>query len=407
MKHAFIAFCSVVACSCSCPSWSHAETLMSLYQTALLHSPALESFRNKGQSLTHENQALAWQRLLDMDVATNYFHLSTVELGKYSNGDIGVFNTFDVFNKKGADRAINRYEIQKNKSLTDVEKKNIFFRVTEAYFNLVKNTRLLNIHEESLDWMERNILQIQTGVEKGVFPAMEISRWTIEKLKTQNAILSDRLEIARSEETLRILTGLESIEPEDSTLTEYTDIPVEDLLAHSPEPAVFNLGKKQLEMEIQKERRNQFPDLQVGNSLVMNHEPQSTGNQYVVSANLNFKLFDGGRRYRVASVRDKIRSLENDRKAVLAELTEFYRNRLVEMKAQKEMLENIETARDLSADTLNKMVTGYQKRFIDFTTLFTAFRDDIALRETYVNTSVGFTQSYQYLYHLSHGDIYF
>jgi len=61
------------------------------------------------------------------------------------------------------------------------------------------------------------------------------------------------------EETLRILTGLESIEPEDSTLTEYTDIPIEDLLTHSPEPAGFNLGKKQLEMEIQKERRAGTP----------------------------------------------------------------------------------------------------------------------------------------------------
>lgn len=407
MKNVCIALCFLIAYCGITTTGSYAETLMSLYRTALLHSPALRSFRNKEQSLKHENQALVWQRFLDMDVTANYFRLSTVDLGKYSSGDIGVFNTFDVMNKKGADRAINRYEIQKNTSLTDMEKKNIFSQVTEAYYSLVKGTRLLAVHEESLGWMEKNILLVHAGVEKGVFPAMDMSRWTIEKLTIQNSIRSDRLEIERSKETLRILTGFESIEADDSTSSGYTDISEGDLLAHSPEPAVYDLEKKQLEMEIRKERSTLLPDLLVGNSLVQNHEPQSTGDQYVVSANLNFKMFDGGKRYRVASVRDKIRSLENDQKAVLAALTEFYRNTLSEMIAQKEMLENLATARDLSTDTLDKMAAGYQKRFIDFTTLFNAFRDDIALRETYVNTSVGFTQSYQYLYHLSHGDIYF
>ncbi len=31
------------------------------------------------------------------------------------------------------------------------------------------------------------------------------------------------------------------------------------------------------------------------------------------------------------------------------------------------------------------MLVGYRKRFIDFTTLFTAFRDDVALRETHAD----------------------
>lgn len=389
------------------PKPIHADTLMSLYQTALQHFPSLKSFDYKEQALRKENTGLGWQRLVDTDVTTNYFHFSTTDLGRYTSGDFSILNTFDIFNKKGVDRSINRYEIQKNKSLTDIEKKNIFTMITEAYFASLKNYQLLKIHQESLDWIEKNILLVNTGVEKGVFPATEITRWTIEKLNRQNSIQLDRLEITRAEETLRMLTGLASVKLEGIDQPGYEEVSEEDILKHSPELVVFDLEKKQMELEILKERRNQYPDLQVGNSLVMNHEPESTGDQYLVSAGLSFKLFDGGRRYRIYSAEARIKSIESDQKATRAMLTDFCRNRLREMNTQKEMLKNLEIARDLSTDNLNKLVVGYQKRFIDFTTLFNSFRDDITLRENHENISTEFNKNYQFLYHLSCGDIYF
>ena len=407
MKRLLPLICLLVWMVHPCRTYSNAETLMSLYRTAILHFPSIESFKLKEQSLISENKALGWQELLNVDVGMNYSHLSTVDMGKYSNGELGIFNTFDIFNKKGTDRAINRYEMQKNKSLTDMEKKNIFNMITEAYFNVIKNSRLLQIHMESLDWIDRNILLVNTGVERGVFPATEINRWTIEKLNRQNSIRADSMEIDRSRETLRILTGLDSVSPEEITREEYEDVSEEDILDHSPELAVFEMEKKQVEMEIQKEFRDQLPDLQVGNSLVMDNEPGGTGDQYVVSADLNFKLFDGGKRYRILSNRARIRSIENEQKAARTLLSDFYRGKLREMHTRKEMLKNLETARELSADNLNKLVIGYQKRFIDFTMLFNAFRDDITLREDHVNTLIEFNQSYQFLYHLSRGDIYF
>jgi outer membrane protein len=385
---------------------ANADSLMSFYRAALQHFPSVESFKNKEQSLQYENKALGWQRLLNMDMTLNYFRLSTTELGKYSNGDLTILNTFDLFNKKGLDRSINRFEIQKNKSLSDAEKKNLFTTITEAYFNLLKNKQLLKMHQESLDWIEKNILLVNKGVEKGLFPSSEISRWTIEKLSRQNSIQSDKLEIAWSEESMKVLTGIDSITPEDYAEADYEELKEEDLLKHSPELIVFDMEKQQVETEISKEYRDKYPDLQVGNSLVMNHEPESTGDQYVVSANLSFKLFDGGRKYRILSDRARIKSIENDQKAALSLLAEFYRNRLREMNTQKDMLKNLQEARDLSTDNLNKLLIGYQKRFVDFTTLFTAFRDDVLLREDYVNIFFGFNQSYQYLYHLSRGDIY-
>jgi len=407
MKHLLPALCFLLCMVNPFLTCCYAETLMSLYQSAILRFPSIESFKFTEQSLRNENKALGWQRLFDVDLVSDYSHLSTVALGKYYNGDLSIFNSFDIFNKKGLDREINLYEIQKNKSLTNLEKKNIFTMITEAYFNILKNTHLLKIHEESLDWIEKNILLVNTAVERGVFPATEINRWTIEKLNRQNSIQSDKLEINRSEETLRILTAMDSVSPEDITQPEYTEVSEEDLLKHSPELTIFDLEKKQVDLEIQKERRNQYPYLQVGNSLVMDNEPQGTGDQYVVSANLSFKLFDGGTRYRILSNKSRIKSIENNQKAACALLTELYRNKLQEMNTQKEMLKNLQTARDISTDNLNKLLIGYQKRFIDFTTLFNAFRDDIAIRENYINTSIGFNQSYQYLYHLSCGDIYF
>ncbi|HUU26965.1 MAG TPA: TolC family protein [archaeon] len=380
---------------------------MSLYQTALQHFPSLKSFDYKEQSLRNEYKGLGWQRLVDMDAVTNYYHFSTLDLGRYTSGDFSILNTFDIFNKKGVDRSIIHYEIQKNKSLTDIEKKNVFSMITEAYFALLNNYELLKIHQESLDWIERNILLVNTGVEKGVFPASDINRWTIEKLNRQNSIQADKLGIARAEETLRILTGLVSVTPEGIDQPGCEDVSEENMLKHSPELVVYDLEKKQIELDIVKERRSLYPDLQVGNSLVMNHEPESTGDQYLVSAGLSFKLFDGGRRYRIISDQARIKSIESDQKATRAMLTDFYRYRLQEMNTQKEMLKNLETARSLSTDNLNKLLVGYQKRFIDFTTLFNAFRDDVALRENYENTYIEFNKNCQFLYHLSCGDIYF
>ncbi len=407
MKRLLTTFCFFVFMVKLCLTCVYAETLMSLYQTALQHFPTIESFNYIEQSLQNENKGLGWQKLFNIDVASNYSHFSTVDLGKYYNGELSIYNTFDIFNKNGLERAINRYEIQKNKSLTDAEKKNIFTTVNEAYFNIIKYSHLLKIHEESLKWIEDNILLVNQGVENGLFPAMEINRWNIEKLNRQNSVISDKLDVSRSEETLRLLTGLEKVTPELIDHAEYAEVSVENLLENSPELAIFNMEIMQLELEIRKENRSIFPDLEVGNSLVENNEPGSTGDQHVVSANLNFKLFDGGKRYRINANRARIKSMESSQKAARTQFTEFYRNKILEIDTQKDMLKNLESARDLSSDNLNKLVVGYNIRFVNFTTLFDAFRDDVALQEDCETTYAEFNKNYQYLYHLSRGDIYF
>lgn len=389
------------------PKPAAADTLMSLYRCALQHFPSLQSFAYKEQSLRNERAGLGWQRVLDMDVVTNYYHLSTEDLGKYFNGDVGIFNTFDIFNKKGLDREITGYEIQKNKSYSDAEKKTIFSNITEAYFALLLHTRLSTIHEENLAWIEKNILLVNKGVEYGVFPITDINRWTIERLNCRNSLLADTLDIARAEETLRILTGLATVSADDIPAQENVTVTVDDLIAHSPELNVYEIEKKQAMLDIRKEIRSRFPDLQVGNSLLKINEPESTGDQYVVSANLSFKLFDGGRGYRIAADQARIKSIERDGESARALLTATYRTRVREMNTQKEMMENLRTARDLSGENLEKLSAGYQKRFVDFTTLFNAFREDMAIRENYVNAYIGYHQSCQFLLHLSQGDIYF
>ena len=233
----------------SMPSPVQAETLMSLYQTALQHFPSLEAYRYKEKSLESEKTGLAWQKFLNLDAATNYYHFSTVDLGRYTSEDLSISNTVDIFNKKGLDRTIIRYEIEKNRSLTDMEKKNIFSTVTENYFNVLRYDRLLRIHQENLDWLGKNITLVSTGVENGIFPATDLNRWTIEKLICRNSIQSDKLGLGRSEESLRTLTGLDSIVPDDIEQPGPEALSEEDILRHSPELMVFELEKKQLEQE--------------------------------------------------------------------------------------------------------------------------------------------------------------
>jgi outer membrane protein len=407
MKHYLTFVFLLIFTVCPRIEYSQAETLMPLFRTAIAHFPSIESFRNKEQSIRLENKALGWQRVLDVDLTTNYSHLSTEYLGKYFNGFIGIVNNFDIFNKKSTDRKINLYEGQINKSLSDTEKKNIFILINEAYFSYLKNSRLMEIHKESLDWIDKNIILANSGFEKGILPEVEINRWNIEKINCLNSIESDKLEIARADATLRILTGLDSLKPEDMEITGYTELTEENMLKNSPELVVYEMEKKQTEIEISKERLSRLPDLQIENSLVRDNEPQSTGDQYVISANLNFKLFDGGRIYRIMSDRAKIKSIENEEKAARAILTEIYRNRITEMNTRNEIMTNLKTSVDISAENLGKLLAGYRKKFVDFNTVFSAFREDVTLRENHVNASMDFNQSYQYLYHLSLGDIYF
>jgi outer membrane protein len=386
---------------------ARAESLMSLYRAAVLQFPSIESFRYREQALKSENAGLGWQRIIDLDMTSNLSHLRTRNLGEYTSGDIGVSNTFDIFDKKGLDRAINSYEMEKNRALSDSEKKYIFTRITEAYYAFLNSSRLLQIHRESLEWIDRNILQVHTGVDSGVFPASDISRWTIERLNCRNSIFSDSLVVTQASETLRILTGIPNPSPEESQTSETGDVVFDDLIAHSPELVAYDLEKKQTEMEIRKEFRDQFPDLEIGDSFVRDREPGGTGDQNVVGMNLNFKLFDSGRRFRISSLNMKIQSIEAERKAALADLTEYYRNQISELNTRRAIAKNLQEAGDLSANNLSNLVTGYQKRFVDFTSLFSAFRDDLSIRENRVSTTFEFDRSYQFLYHLSRGDIYF
>ena len=392
----FLSFCNKV----------YGDDLMSIYKASITNFPSIESFKFRGQSIEYNIKALNREKFLNFDGLTDLFRLHTVDLWNYTSGDLNLINTFDIFNKKGIDIERNKNEIQINNLLTNIEKKNIFTKVTEAYFNFYKNKNILKIHEESLEWINKNVSLVTKGVENGIFPATDLNRWNIEKLNQLNSIQTDKLEISKSEETLKILSGLSEINIEEILETDSTELKESEFLKNAPEVYVYGLEQQQKMLDIKSENRSRYPDLQFGNAFVLNHEPASTGNQYVILANLNFKLFDGGRKYRIQSNLVMIKSIESDKKSAERFLMEYFRNKMFEINAQKEMTKNLLTSKDISNDNLEKLLVGYQKRFIDFTTLLNSFREDIAIKENYINLFVNFNQNYQYLYHLSKGDIY-
>lgn len=389
-----------------CFNTVYADDLMSIYKASIANFPSVESFKFRKQSLEYDIKALNHEKIFNLDGLSNLSRLHTIELGNYTSGNLDLVNTFDLFNKKGIDTELNKNGIQMNYLLTNVEKKNIFTKVTEAYFNLYKNQKLLKIHEESLEWINKNVSLVTTGVEKGVFPATDLSRWTIEKLNQLNFIQNDKLEMSKSEETLKILSGLEILHVDEIAEMDSIGLNEGEFLKNTPEVHVFDLEQQQRRLEIKRENRSRYPDLQLGNSLILNHEPYSTGNQDVVLGNLSFKLFDGGRKYRIQSSLIMIKSIESDKNTAEKLLIEYFRNKMHEINAQKEMVKNLSTSKHISADNLEKLLIGYQKRFIDFTTFLNSFKEDIVIKENYINLFATFNQNYQYLYHLSKGDIY-
>lgn len=389
----------------------YAESGIDFYRAFIEGFPSVQSYSLKSQALIFENQSLGRSRFFNPTATTLYSNYQTQREGVFSVSDFSVANTIDLFNKIGIDREKNKLEIRRNLLLTRTERRVIFTRILTAYYNVVKNKYLLRIHEGNLAWIDKNILLVKTGIKGGIFPQTELYRWNIERLNQINLIEADKLEIIRAEEILRLHTGFDKIITEDIDINKLksmacSELSELDFIKNSPEIETLNIDQKQIELEIKRENRDLFPDLLISDTFELNGDPTANGNQNIASASLNFKLPNGGRGVRIKAAKNRIQSIELDKEAQIITLKNDFRGRIMEINTQRNILCNLENAVSISKQNLNKLLIGYQKRFVDYTTLVNTVRDQQALQENYINTLTMLDQNYEYLYHLSKGDIY-
>lgn len=389
----------------------NASSSIDIYRSFIEGFPSVQSFSLQSQALNFDNQNIGKTRFLNPTLTTLYSNYQTQMGGVFSITDFSIANTIDIFNKLGIDKAKNKLEIKRNYLLTRSEKRDIYTRTLDAYTSAVKNKYLMKIHKENLDWLEQKIILVKKAIDKGQLPETELNRWNVERLNQINLTESDKLEILRAEETLKLHTGFDKIITDDIDSNRLknnirSDINELDFVKNSPEIETLSIDQEQLKLDIKRENKNLLPDLQVSDTFEINGDPTSNGNQNIVFAALNFKLPNGERGSRIKSAQNKIQGIEYNKKTQIILLQNTFRNKLREIDTQKIILDNLENSINLSNDTIDKLMKGDKKRYIDYFTLIDAVKSRQTLQENYINTLANFDYNYEYLYHLSKGDIY-
>ncbi len=396
---------------------AYSQSLVEVYQASVKNYPAFKSFNQQKLAIENTIKAFKGQRLLDLKGGLD----TTIEFGQSANLSVNISNTFDLFNKAKFDIKKSEYDFLINYYSQNLERKNLFLSIANEYFNLQKNYSLLKIHNEFLNFVDKNINILEIGIKGGLYPASDIDRWNVERLTKLNLIESDNLEIQKSIQAIKLLSGLNNIIVEDLKEDTYQKISVNNIISNSPELYFFNIDKLKLSVDIQKEENGWYPTLQVTNTYQKNGQPYSSGgttsnnnssssgslsNTNTFAGSLSFNIFDGGRAYRIEAIKNKINSLDFDKRSQEIILVSNFNKQVVAIQNQHKILDNLKKSVIISENNLNKMLIGYKRNFIDLTTIINLNRDLLTIKESYINTLVNINQNYQTLYHLASGDIY-
>ncbi|MFA6989473.1 MAG: TolC family protein [Candidatus Gastranaerophilaceae bacterium] len=387
------------------------SSLLDLYNSFVEGLPAVQSYSLKAQALNFDTEGLSRSRFFNPTVSTVYSNYQSPDLRQFSIADLTLSNNIDIFNKLSVDINKNKLEIEKNKILKNIAKRIIFTSILDAYSSLVKNKYLLKVNKQSLEEIDKHIKIIKKCNEEGTLPDTELINWNIARLNLINEIENYKLEIFKAEETLKLHSKLKEIATEEIdlkkiTAKEYPEISEEEFIKNSPEIASLNIDQKQLKLDIKKIKISPLPNLQISDTLEYNQDPTSYGNRNIAVAAMNFVLPNGTGKPRIKSLDNKIKGIDQDKEAQIMALKTIFRAKMREMDSQKFMLTNLDEAKCLSGKKLERLKIAYQKKLISYIVIATAIKDNELIQENYVAALANLNQNYEYLYHLSKGDIY-
>lgn len=390
---------------------AYSQSLVEVYQASVKSYPSFKSFEHQKLAIENTIKAFNGQRFLDLKGGLD----TSIQVGQTANSSVNLSNNFDIFNKNRFDIKQSEYDFLRNYYLLNIERKNIFLSIANEYFNLQKNYSLLKIHNEFLNFVDRNINIIEIGIKGGLYPASDIDRWNIERLTKINLIENDNIEIQKSIQAIKLLSGLNNISVEDLKENVYQKILINNIINNTPELYVFKIDKLKLNVDIQKEENAWYPTLQVSNNYQANGQPYGVNNTNnsgtknntnTFASSLSFNIFDGGRIFRIEAIKNKINSLDFDKKSQEINLVSNFNKQIITIQNQQKILENLKKSINISENNLNKMLIGYKRNFIDLTTIINLNRDLLTIKENYINTLININQNYQTLHHLASGDIY-
>lgn len=389
---------------------SYAENLIDLYKSGVKNSPNFKAFEIKNTALDFNNKSIEKNRFINFntELKRNIFN----SFNELSSGENIIFNAnFDLFYKKKPEIEKNILEIEKNLSLLTLEKKDLFIKITDLYFEYIKYKKLLEVHKKNLDWVIKNIFIVEKGIEGGIYPSNEIFRWKIEKYKQENILENDNLQLKLILEDLKKITFLDNIKITEE-LKSKNIFSVEAILKNDPQQKITNLSNSQVEKEIEIEKNYWYPEFRLSNeynfsrNITIKEANFNNNLNMEISINLYFNILDGGKEDKIASLGKNIELNNIEFLKYNQELKNTVNLKLLEIESQNKQINNAKNIIEVSETNLSKLLIGYHKKFIDLNTLITSYKENLVLQEDYINLSVNLEKNKEILYHLSSGDIY-
>ena len=249
---------------------AYANSLMDLYNSTISKYPSFKSYKLKNNSLSYDIDAINITRFINLkgEARKNLGNSINSYFIEYS---LTVNNNLDIFNKTKPKIEKINLEIEKNIKLINIEKKLIFLKLADEYFNILKEKKILEIHKKTLEWIDKNIFIVESGIKGGIFPANEIDRWYIEKYKQENVIENDNLQIKKAFTILINYSDIENLgKIDDLKYIENLDLDLNTILINSPEFKINDILNKQIETDIEIENRNWLPELNLSNIYNLN-----------------------------------------------------------------------------------------------------------------------------------------
>ncbi len=233
----------------------------------------------------------------------------------------------------------------------------VLYDVKEAYFGLLKTSRLARLQEEALNQAKAHLRQARAFFETGVKPKFDVTQAEVEVNRVELDLLKARHSYLLAQATLNNKIGLDpntQIEIEDILKPEETSFDInlimEESVAKRPEIKLLDERVREAEAHIRITKGEGLPTLSAqGNYQFQEATYESEGievdigNSWSVGLSLNFTIFNGFQTSsRVAQTKANLENLRLQQKKlkldILLEVKQTYLN-LEESKERMVLME--------------------------------------------------------------------
>ena len=251
----------------------------------------------------------------DLFLNGGYSASKQVDFGfERNNYNFGVTSRYTIWDH--GQRNVGLLQARETKNLVDVQndqiRQDLVFRVTQAYYEVLKAQELVKVDRQNLDRSRENRERVEAYVEAGIQIEADIATAQVREANSELALLNDRNQLDIALANLPRIMGLnpatrirviENKEPKNRVET--VDISLDEAISRAikarSEFMVTKSNIKQTEYALRLAKLNRFPRLNAQYSHDFNlddyfDDTEDLGHlrYWRFAATLDFPIFDGG-----------------------------------------------------------------------------------------------------------------